>query len=152
MNLFRLVLILTASAMIISSAATADAEQIDWDRARQIYQKRQRNEELTADEQAYLQKAKDARAAMRRENGPGETERRERASAEPKPQTGLVPLTDLSETYKGEDGGLYGAGRNEPPPELAKAAKTETAKIQPLDEDGKPAPGGKIVLLSIGMS
>src|SRR5207302_11124159 len=39
-----------------------------------------------------------------------------------------------------------------PPPELAKAVKMETAKIQTLDEDGKPSPGGKIVLLSIGMS
>src|SRR5206468_3320186 len=34
----------------------------------------------------------------------------------------------------------------------AKAAKAATAKIQPLDADGKSSPGGKIVLLSIGMS
>lgn len=67
---------------------------------------------------------------------------------------GAVPLCDMSATdvYKGEDGGLYGAGKNEPPQAHADAAKAEAAKIQPLDADGNPAAVGKVVLISIGMS
>src|SRR5207253_8205341 len=55
-------------------------------------------------------------------------------------------------TYKGFDGGLYGNGQNDPPPALRQAALAELARIQPLNRDGQPAPDGKIVLLSIGMS
>ena len=65
----------------------------------------------------------------------------------------LTPLTELGTAkYKGEDGGLYGGGSNEPPKIHLEAALKESAKIQPLDADGKPAKEGKIVLLSIGMS
>src|SRR5437762_6567858 len=72
----------------------------------------------------------------------------------PGPKTGLVPLCDMTDKdrYKGEDGGLYGGGKNEPPAALADLAKAEAAKIRPLDAEGKPADGGKVVLLSIGMS
>jgi hypothetical protein len=66
----------------------------------------------------------------------------------------LKPLSDMaaSDKYKGEDGGLYGAGQNEPPKEHRAAALKEIEKIVPLDADGKPAKDGKIVLVSIGMS
>jgi hypothetical protein len=66
----------------------------------------------------------------------------------------LVPLTEMSakDRYKGEDGGLYGAGRNTPPEAHRKAAEVELARIQPLDADGKPAKDGKVVLVSISMS
>ncbi len=72
----------------------------------------------------------------------------------PKESTGLVPLTDMSarDRYKGEDGGLYGQGRNMPPEALRKAAEAELVKVQPLDPDGKAAKDGKIVLVSISMS
>ena len=72
----------------------------------------------------------------------------------PGPKTGFVPLCDMTEKdrYKGEDGGLYGGGKNEPPPALAELAKAEAAKIKPLDAEGKPSDGGRVVLLSIGMS
>ena len=72
----------------------------------------------------------------------------------PGPKTGFVPLCDMTDKdrYKGEDGGLYGGGKNEPPAALAELAKAEAAKIRPLDGEGKPADGGKVVLLSIGMS
>jgi hypothetical protein len=71
-----------------------------------------------------------------------------------KTSVGLKPLTEMTadDRYKGEDGGLYGAGRNEPPEALLAAAKRETAKIVPLDAEGKPAKDGKIVLVSISMS
>lgn len=71
-----------------------------------------------------------------------------------KPSIGLKPLTEMTaaDRYKGEDGGLYGAGRNEPPEAHQAAARKETAKIVPLDADGKPAKEGKIGLVSISMS
>jgi hypothetical protein len=71
-----------------------------------------------------------------------------------KTSVGYKPLTEMSadDKYKGEDGGLYGAGKNEPPAEHQAAAKKETTKIVPLDADGKPAKDGKIVLISMSMS
>ena len=71
----------------------------------------------------------------------------------PTDSTGLIPLTDLgTQTYKGEDGGLYGGGSNEPPPAHRAAALREVEQIRPLDADGKPAADGKIGFLSVGMS
>lgn len=66
----------------------------------------------------------------------------------------LKPLTQMSgdEKYKGESGGLYGNGRNAPPPAQQAAAQAAIARIQPLDGAGHPAPEGRIVLLSVGMS
>lgn len=71
-----------------------------------------------------------------------------------KTSVGFKPLTEMSasDKYKGEDGGLYGDGKNEPPAAHLAAAKAETAKIVPLDADGKPAAGGTIGLVSISMS
>jgi hypothetical protein len=77
---------------------------------------------------------------------------------EPKPKeqpsTGLKPLTEMSadDRYKGEDGGLYGGGRNEAPAAHQAAAQTALKKITPLDEQGKTAKDGKIVFISLGMS
>jgi hypothetical protein len=71
-----------------------------------------------------------------------------------KPSVGLKPLTEMSadDKYKGEDGGLYGGGKNEPPEAHRKAAEKESAKIEPLDADGKPAKDGIIAVVSISMS
>ena len=71
-----------------------------------------------------------------------------------KTTVGFKPLTEMTaqDRYKGEDGGLYGGGRNEPPESLAAAARKETAKIVPLDADGNPAADGRIGLVSISMS
>ncbi len=71
-----------------------------------------------------------------------------------KPSIGLKPLTEMTaqDRYKGEDGGLYGGGRNEPPEAHQAAARKETAKIIPLDPAGKPAKDGKVGLVSISMS
>jgi hypothetical protein len=72
----------------------------------------------------------------------------------PGPKTGCLPLSEMGakDAYKGEDGGLYGGGRNEPPAAHAAAAKAEAERIQPLDAEGKPSTSGKVVLLSMGMS
>ncbi len=71
-----------------------------------------------------------------------------------KDSVGFIPLTEMSATdrYKGEDGGLYGQGKNEPPREHQAAASKAVARITPLDADGKPSPSGKIGLVSISMS
>jgi hypothetical protein len=77
-----------------------------------------------------------------------------RQAAVDRASVGFKPLTELSatDTYKGENGGLYGVGRNEPPASHLAAAKTATTKIVPLNEDGKPAGDGTIGLVAISMS
>jgi len=69
-------------------------------------------------------------------------------------KTGFVPLCDMEEKaqHRGEDGGLYGGGKNEPPAAHQEAAKKAAESIRPLDAEGNPAAEGKIVLVSIGMS
>jgi hypothetical protein len=71
-----------------------------------------------------------------------------------KPSVGFKPLSEMTaqDKYKGEEGGLYGGGKNDPLASHRAAAQKETAKIEPLDSEGKPAPDGKIVLVSISMS
>ncbi|HUT36855.1 MAG TPA: hypothetical protein VNE39_25460 [Planctomycetota bacterium] len=129
-------------------AGEAAKEGIDWNRARELYQRSRRGEALTPEESAYLERAKAAKGKEGRPKGP-------MPQVPPaRPSTGLVPLDQMTaqDKYKGEDGGLYGGGRNAPPEEHLKAALAEAANTRPLDAQGKPAPGGKIVLLSIGMS
>ena len=71
-----------------------------------------------------------------------------------RPSLGLKPLTEMTaaDSYKGEGGGLYGGGGNDPPPAHLQAARRETARIEPLGADGKPAKEGTIALMSISMS
>jgi hypothetical protein len=54
--------------------------------------------------------------------------------------------------YEGQDGGLYGAGKNEPPPEHRQAAEAALAAIQPLDSSSKPNDSGTVGFVSISMS
>lgn len=137
------VLVVLAGAGV--SALKAQDKDIDWNRARQLQNKFQKGEQLTAEEKAYLDKA---REAIKRGRGPDAG-----GATGGKDSVGLTPLTELgTATYKGETGGLYGDGRNEPPAAHLAAARKETANIRPLDAQGQPSPNGKIVLLSIGMS
>jgi hypothetical protein len=71
-----------------------------------------------------------------------------------RPSVGFKPLTEMvaADRYKGEDGGLYGGSRNDPPPAHLEAARRETARIEPLSADGKPAKDGAIALVSISMA
>lgn len=66
----------------------------------------------------------------------------------------LKPLNEMTATdrYKGEDGGLYGGGQNEPPESHRKAAQAALQQIKPLDAQGNASPDGKVVLLGIGVS
>ncbi len=73
---------------------------------------------------------------------------------QPVQSSGMKPLCDMtaSDRYKGEDGGLYGKGQNEPTASHRSSALSELAKIQPLNSEGKSSRDGKIVLVSISMS
>jgi hypothetical protein len=65
----------------------------------------------------------------------------------------MKPLTTLgTEKYHGHEGGLYPGGSNDRPKEHESAGLAAAKQVVPLGPDGKPAPGGKIVLLSVGMS
>jgi hypothetical protein len=71
----------------------------------------------------------------------------------PRDSMGFTALTELGKgTYQGEQGGLYPGGENAMPAGHLKAGLEQARRIVPLDRDGKPSPGGKIVLMSIGMS
>ena len=70
-----------------------------------------------------------------------------------KTSVGFTPLSDLATgSYKGFQGGLYPGGQNVPPAAQLAAAMARAAAMQPLGVDGSPNAGGKIVLLSVGMS
>ena len=122
----------------------AGAGDLDMEKARALHQRREKGEKLSAEDEAYLQRAMAARGG----GGGG---------AKPPPPAPwtqhLTPLTELGAAkYKGEDGGLYGGGKNEPPKIHLEAAMKEAAAVQPLDADGKPSQEGRIGLLSVGMS
>ena len=125
--------------------ATNQAEAVDVERARSYFQKRQRGERLTVDEETYVRRAMEARRAQQGGGGPGPVARE---------RTGLKPLIEMTadDRYQGEDGGLYGRGRNVPPAGHARAAEAMAGKILPLDAEGRASDDGQIVLLSISMS
>jgi len=133
-------------AGILSAADTP----IDIERAKELLRRARAGEQLTDEEQKYLDEAKRQRAA--RAGGAAQRAGNEPASAPVPPPKDLVPLTELSAKYKEQDGGLYGGGKNEPPAGHAALARKAIAEIKPLDREGKPAVDGKIVLMSIGMS
>ena len=69
--------------------------------------------------------------------------------------TGRVPLTDLGAgLYLGQfEGGLYPNGSNTLPDAQMQAGLAAASAIVPRDVSGNPDPqGGKVILLSIGMS
>jgi len=124
------------------------AVNADIQRARQLMAKQNAGQPLTDDEKAFLKQ-------MREKSGKGGKAGPPRSPPPPpRETTGLVPLDQMNahDNYKGEVGGLYGAGKNQPPPEHLKAALAESKRIIPLDAEGKPSPKGRIVLLSMGMS
>ena len=114
-------------------------------RAKEIHDRKQAGKSVTPEEEEFL-------AGMMRKHagGGGGSPARPGATAElPKD---MVPLTELKGEYHGQDGGLYGGGRNEPPRDLDARAKAAVAQVQPLGPDGKPAKDGRIVMVSLGMS
>ena len=137
MKSFRL-LVLTALL-----AAWPGAAQ-DQNKMAEIQAKVRRNEPLTAEEKTLMEQRRQQQKKMMEEfqkNNP------------PRDSTGLVPLPDLGTgTYKGEQGGLYPDGQNVPPKAHEKAGLKIAKSIKPLDADGRESPGGKIVMISTGLS
>ncbi|MHB8901874.1 MAG: hypothetical protein ACYC6Y_24220, partial [Thermoguttaceae bacterium] len=125
-------------------AGWAQQSDIDWNRARQLRQRALRGETLPAEDRAYLERA----IEMRQRQQP------QRAVGAVKPFLELVPLCDMrgEERYRGQEGGLYGGGKNEPPEEHLQAALQQAGAIRPLGKDGRPADDGRIVFVSVGMS
>jgi len=70
------------------------------------------------------------------------------------PGTGFIPINDLGpRLYLNRfQGGLYARGSDQVPPAHFLAGLAHSAAIQPLDPAGHPNPGGRYVLLSVGMS
>ena len=124
---------------------------IDFQRARAIRRKVEAGETPTPEERAYVQRAMQEMQKQKSRQKAGVPASTTPVS-DPKIVASLVPLDELTGIYKGEDGGLYGGGKNTPPSVHLSAYLKEAKRIQPLDAEGKPAGDGKIVLLSIGMS
>lgn len=150
----------TAGHGFIATAGAAEAEKaatptFDLQRAKAIKQKVDAGETVSAEDRAYLDwahKEFEKRGSGKQEKGKKKLPVSTTPVSDPKMVASLVPLDELTGQYKGEDGGLYGGGRNAPPAVHMAAYEKESAQIQPLDADGKPSPKGKIVVLSIGMS
>lgn len=161
-------LVCLAAIFAAAGALSAQDAPIDWDKARALHRKEVQGLALTPDERAYVDRAKAAMAAGERPTPPAGGNRGGAAGAggihgspngpvglpPPKPwTTHLTPLTELgTATYQGQDGGLYGGGRNVPPADQVPAIRRTVRTIVPLGPDGQPAADGKIVLLSVGMS
>jgi hypothetical protein len=141
--------VLLSSGLLLGALRGAE-EPIDWNRARQLHRRATSGEKLSAEEQAYYDRAK---AALARGQGQGPAAGQRPSGAPPAWTQHLTPLTELgTNKYKGEEGGLYGGGKNEPPASHLDAAMKEAAQVVPRDSDGKPAREGRIGLISVGMS
>jgi hypothetical protein len=134
----------------------AQEAPINMERARELRQRKLRGGKLTDEEEAYLQRAMAQRQRQAGQPPAGQRPAGQRPPGPltPKEKTGLTPLTEMGagDRYQGQDGGLYGEGRNTPPEEHRRAALAQAGKIEPLDEQGKPAADGRIVMVSISMS
>ncbi|HPA17768.1 MAG TPA: hypothetical protein PLU30_08465 [Verrucomicrobiae bacterium] len=148
---------LALAALLVSCGPLRAAESeppIDAMRGRELMQRSARGEALTAEESAYLERVK--REIRRRAAGkkgpipPGGPQRQVVVSTND--WSALVPITDMTAPYKGEDGGLYGAGGNTPPEAHRVAYLKESEKIRPLDVGGRASGDGKIGLITIGFS
>ncbi len=142
MNL-RLLVLMAALCTCAAHGQNTAEPPIDWQKAQSLYQRDQRGEKLNAEEQTYLDRAKKLR--QQNQSQPAANVPR----GEPFKQ---AALTDLKGTYKGQTGGLYGEGKNEPPARHFAAAQSAAKQIQPLNAEGKPDAKGKVGLISIGMS
>lgn len=135
----------------VQNLAIAQEAPIDFDRARQLLQKRSRGESLTPDEQAYLARAVEQRRLAQQPGRSGTRDERALTAVE---TSGLKPIDEMTadDHYLDQDGGLYGRGANEPPEPQRQAALQALREIRPLDRSGIPSPDGQVVLVSISMS
>lgn len=141
-------LILTIFCVAMAFASAREPETpIDWRRAQQLYRQERSGVTLSEEDRAYLDRAKEARRA-------GKGSARSAGGPQRPAPASLTPLSDLGAEgrYEGEEGGLYGKGRNDPPEALREVAKRALSAIRPLDASGQPDDDGRIVLVSLSMS
>jgi hypothetical protein len=148
-----------ASLLTVLALAQTPAEQ---KKIQEIRAKRDRGEQLSDEDRAFVQRmmalqgkqGTSQKGAQKKQN-PQRAAVNEKWVKEhpPRESTGLIPLTELGKgMYKGEQGGLYPGGENAPPPAHLQAGLKMAREIVPLDREGKASPGGKIVLMSVGVS
>ena len=152
--------IILAIPMFISAQQGMTPE--DQKRVQEIHAKRERGEQLSAEDQAFIKRMMAARGpqggaqkggAQKKANPHASVNEAWAKDHPPVDHTGMIPLTDLGTgKYKGEEGGLYPGGKNTPPPDHLKAGLAMARQIRPLDAEGKPSPDGKIVLMTLGIS
>ena len=102
----------------------------------EIRRKVQAGQPLTPEERQALQRVNAQQLEVRKQYG----------KEHPRQSSfGLTALTDLgADQYKGEEGGLYPGGNNEPPAAHRDAGVKLARQVAPID--------GKIMLLAIGFS
>ena len=110
-------------------------------------QKQNSGGKLTDEEAAYLERAKAARRA-----GQGAPQNSRMIGG--KDKVGLKPLTEMTadDRYQGQDGGLYGGGKNTPPDVHRKGAEAALARLKPRNGAGELTADGRIGFISISMS
>ena len=153
--------LLALAGLLVAMPAVADEPPIDVPRAKELMQKSKNGETLSPEDQKYLDHVKQVIHERQAGRTPGTPDTPAPGST-PKPAkpievstadwSALVPITELTAPYKGEDGGLYGGGHNDPPEALRAAHLQESAKIRPLNAEGAPSADGKIGLITIGFS
>lgn len=148
---------LTMALLLLSTCvlSAADETAIDVARGRRLMERFKAGETLSAEDQAYLERVRQAIRARTMNKPTGEIPKGTATPAStvnPDDWKMLVPITDMTEPYKGEDGGLYGGGKNEPPEGHLGAHLRETAKIVPRDASGEPSVEGKIGFITLGFS
>lgn len=133
---------------------------VDFDYARRLIERSRSGETLLPEERRYLDRARAQREQQQRAARPdtratpaGAAVPARMGKQRPAPAQ-ITPLTDLGagDRYEGQDGGLYGAGRNAPPDTLRAAAERELRAIQPRDASGQPAAEGVIGFVALSMS
>jgi hypothetical protein len=145
-------LTLACAIHCLSLQTRADEPPIDVTRGRALMEKFKAGETLTPEEQAYLERVKKAIRERAAAKQPGTPPAARSIAVSTADWSALVPLTEMTGPYKGEDGGLYGGGKNDPPEAHRAAHSKESGKIVPRDANGEPASDGKIGFITIGFS
>lgn len=124
-----------------------NGESIDFNKARLIFQKQSDGAKLTQEETEYLERAKAARKA-------GQGQPKNIRIIGGKDKIGLKPLNEMNEQdrYLGQDGGLYGNGKNTLPEAHRNSAMAAISRLKPLNNAGAPDEKGIIGFVSISMS
>ena len=123
-----------ALGWVAGAVSPAGDQPFDWQAARQAENKVLAGEKLTPEERALYDKAREMFRQGLQPVGTG-------PESAPDEVKKLIPLPELTGKYKEQDGGLYGGRSNEPPKAQRELAGKATARIQPLDAEGRLSAG-----------